>query len=79
MFVHIDNLLPIFSYLVQTLGLADVDEVEDAFELAPMARVTSCTSAASCALSVGSQTVAMVPLCKSMLRTAIASLSISGL
>ena len=28
-FIHIDNLLPILSYLVQTFGLADVDEVED--------------------------------------------------
>ena len=28
-FIHVDNLLPILSYLVQTLGLADVDEVED--------------------------------------------------
>ena len=28
-FMHIDNLLPMLSYLVLTLGLADVDEVED--------------------------------------------------
>ena len=28
-FMHIDHLLPMLSYLVLTLGLADVDEVED--------------------------------------------------